>query len=297
MNKISIKVNNNLNYISGEKMISLCIKTNNKKAIEFLKNNINRINLDNIYFSDINFSKFNNFIIHYKGSFDSIFYNNLADIIVDLIISIYEPQIIRNLIFSDYFYFDNLDMNSIYKSCLNTLNSDEYSERKQTLWISVLKYLTNNKSIYLYGFINFRIKEYLKYLNNAIDNCVNQFVISKEYSNFIDLVQTYINTNIPNTETLHLIYYNNEKAILLDKDKNIINPIEKNLNYLSDISFSSNDYTLNTILSLLPEELIIHIFSKEDEFINTLKLIFGNKIKICYGCELCSLYKNKLTSI
>lgn len=94
------------------------------------------------------------------------------------------------------------------------------------------------------------------------------------------------------TDVLHLIYMNGE-SILLDKDKNIVQE-DTNINnakYLSDITFSSNDIALNTLLSMLPKKIEIHVIDKEDEFINTLKLIFENRIKICSECGICRTYK------
>ena len=81
------------------------------------------------------------------------------------------------------------------------------------------------------------------------------------------------------------------------KSKNIIkfNPHSLNSKYLSDISFSSNDYALNTLLTLLPKKLYIHIIDNEDDFINTLKLIFNSKVFICTDCDLCNLYKLQVT--
>ena len=61
---------------------------------------------------------------------------------------------------------------------------------------------------------------------------------------------------------------------------------------MSDITFSSNDYCLNTLLNILPKQIFIHLIdSNEDEFINTLKNIFGKKVTICFECELCKKYK------
>ena len=47
----------------------------------------------------------------------------------------------------------------------------------------------------------------------------------------------------------------------LDENKNII-PLDDSIyqaKYLSDISFSKNDYTLNTLLTLLPKKIYIHL--------------------------------------
>ena len=63
--------------------------------------------------------------------------------------------------------------------------------------------------------------------------------------------------------------------------------------YLSDISFSSNDLALNLLLTLLPQKLYIHVLDEEDDFINTLKLIFDSRVYICTDCDLCNLYKQK----
>ena len=83
------------------------------------------------------------------------------------------------------------------------------------------------------------------------------------------------------------------ESILLDENKNTIS-LNDNIfdaKYLSDISFSSNDYALNALLTLLPQKIEIHLIGYEDEFINTLKLIFGKRISICKDCNLCKTYK------
>ena len=88
--------------------------------------------------------------------------------------------------------------------------------------------------------------------------------------------------------------YLNKESILLDKDKNIISIKDHifDAKYLSDISFSSNDYCLNTLLNLLPQTLNIHLVDNfEDEFITTLKLIFENKVRICNDCDICRVYR------
>ena len=132
----------------------------------------------------------------------------------------------------------------------------------------------------------------MEYLDNIVDMAVNKYIIEKEYKEFISLLKVYVNTTETKTDILNLIYVHGE-SILLDKQNNIIQ-IEGNINnakYLSDISFSSNDIALNTLLSMLPKKIEVHLIDKEDEFINTLKLIFENRIMICTDCSICNTYK------
>ena len=130
-------------------------------------------------------------------------------------------------------------------------------------------------------------------LDRIVTESVNQFVVEKEYNEFISLLKLYINSQTSNCNLVHLIYLKNE-SILLDENKEIIN-ISKdifNAKYLSDISFSSNDFTLNSLLTLLPNKIYIHIINCcVDEFITTLQSIFENRINICKECSICNLYK------
>ena len=83
---------------------------------------------------------------------------------------------------------------------------------------------------------------------------------------------------------------------MLDENKNIIKIEDDLLNskYLSDITFSSNDYTLNTLLNLVPKKIHIHLVDENiDEFINTIKLIFEERVDFCNDCEICKIYQKR----
>lgn len=288
-------------------MVSLCIKTNKINVINYLMNSIKDINLDNIVFVKRDFSKYTNIIVHYLGNSIPIFYSEITSVLSDCIIDNYEKQIIHNLLLLNYFYFDDDDICDIENNCIQMLTShkskndkdyssfsvfDDIENRKNYLWCAILKYILNNKSIFLDGFTTFRISNYINCIDNLVDFSVSQFVINREYSEFVNLLKIYINSKVPEVDLVHLIYIN-EESILLDKDKNIISLTKNNLDthYLSDISFSSNDYALNSLLSLLPSRIIIHLISSSDDFINTIKLIFGDRVTLCTDCNICKTYK------
>ena len=137
----------------------------------------------------------------------------------------------------------------------------------------------------------------MKNLDYVIDISVNKFLIEKEYNEFVDMLKLYVSMTPPKASIVHLIYHN-EETILLDSNRNIIKTEDEKFKakYLSDISFSSNDYALNTLLNLTPKKLIIHLIECEsNEFINTLKLIFENRCEFCSECEICSMYSRLLT--
>lgn len=209
--------------------------------------------------------------------------------IIDVITQFYQDKITRRIVNLNYFYFDDFERNIIFENCKEFLHQDEIEEK---IFPSIKKFLKDNRNIVLEGVVNFRVRNYIEYLDNIVDMAVNKYIIEKEYKEFISLLKIYVNTTEAKTDIMHLIYVNGE-SILLDKQKSIIQ-IDSNINnakYLSDISFSSNDIALNTLLSMLPKKIEVHLIDEEDEFINTLKLIFENRVMICTDCSICNTYK------
>lgn len=272
-------------------MQSICVKTNDTIIINYLLENIKKMKLDDVYFSSYSFKIYDNIIIHYKGKNICKFYNSFSDILINTIIEFYEKNFLSYLFNVNYFYFTSEDKKLILDDCMCSLSEEYDLERRQYLYVPLLKYITSSKSLVLEGFVNFRLSNYISFLNNLIDEKVNSFLINKEYLEFISLLKQYVSNNDYHTDTVHLIYSKKE-SILLDSDLNIITTNNiLNAKYLSDITFSSNDFTLNTLLSILPKQINLHILDKEDEFITTIKSVFGKRIQPCYDCILCSKYK------
>lgn len=276
-------------------MKSFCIKTNNDHIINYLLNNLACMNFEDIYFIDKKFKIYKNVIIHYKGTNESEFLNLISSLISDCILLFFEPLLIKRCINLNYFYFDDFEKKLIEKNSYNYIQIDEddtLKYRKDEIWVNVLNYLLENKSMILDGFVNFRLENYLDTINDIVDYSVNKYIVEKEYTEFINLLKIYIDSKQSEADLVHLVYTNGE-SILLDSGRNIISLSDNifNAKYLSDISFSSNDYALNALLTLLPKRIELHVIGYEDEFINTLKLIFGNRIFICKDCNICRTYK------
>ena len=273
-------------------MKSFCIKTNNREIIDYLLNKFDKIDFANISYIDKKFKIYINFIVHYTGEELDEFYKILCNIITDTILQFYEINIIKRILSFNYFYFDELERKKIEEICIESLENNKLKNRNKTIYSKVQKYLKKNKSMILDGFVTFRIREYIEKIDELVDEGVNKYIIEKEYAEFISLLKMYVNSKDPETEEIHLIYTNGE-SILLDKNKDIITISNNNFNakYLSDITFSSNDFALNALLSLLPKKINIHLITKKDEFIDTLCLIFENRVYMCTDCNICRTYK------
>lgn len=278
-------------------MKSVCIKINNSNLLNYLLSELDYIEIEPIYISSNEFKHYKNIIVHYRGNEDDRFIHEISCILSCLVIDELEETFLKKLILKNYFYFNSNERKHILDMCFDFF-TDEFNfyfdEKYNCLINSFENYLNNNKSIILSGFINFRIKNYISVLENIVDKAVNAFVIEKEYFEFVSLLKMYINSQKCSSDIIHLIY-NNGNSILLDENKNIINISDDifKAKYLSDISFSSNDFALNSLLTLLPKKIHIHLIdSCVDEFIHTLGLIFENRVEICNDCNICKIYKS-----
>ena len=279
-------------------MSSLCIKTNNEDILKYLQNEISEFNMLNVFYSMNEFKSYKNIIIHYKGIDNELFYTKLATILSYLVIDFFESNITKQILTTNYFYFDNSEFSKILNLCTENLcDSDEFSfqNRQLLLFDAFYDYITTHHSIVLSGFINFRLSNYRNLIEDLIDFSVNEFIIEREYLEFISLLRIYINSQPTTSHTIHLVSLD-YTCFLLDENLQHIN-IDKNaLNakYLSDVSFSNNDYVLNTLLNLLPKKIYLHLVSPFSnlDFINTLQLIFEKRIELCNDCNICTLYKS-----
>ena len=279
-------------------MKSICIKLSNEKSVQYLLEQFNKFEIKNIYFSCKKFKIYYNVIVHYNEKNISEFLKSLSTTLTFFIIDMYEKNIIDNLIKSEYFYFNISERNKIANITYEDLyNTEEAvyspSERFDGIYKAIYNYFLNNHSILLKGFVPFRLKNYFEQLLEQIDKSVNKYIIEKEYTEFISLLKIYVKSEVSSCNEVHLIYINS-KTLLLDENKNIIK-IDENIlsrKYLSDISFSSNDYILNTLLNLIPKKIYIHTMNDTtDEFINTIKLIFEDRVSLCDDCSICKIYK------
>ncbi len=281
-------------------MKSLCFKNNNAEIISYLIDRFSTSNIDSLCISNKKFKLYNNVIIHYSLDNCEFFYDRVSSILTECIIEFYELKLLKRILEYNYFYFSSQEKRQILKDAKDFIANDDITRDDTyfSIYYQVLDYIKNNKSVVIEGLVNFRLQNYMKDLDYAVDICVNKFLIEKEYNEFVNILKLYVSITPCNASIVHLIYHNGD-SILLDEEKNIIK-VDDNVfkaKYLSDITFSSNDYALNTLLSIVPKKLIIHLVQgKEDdkEFINTLKLIFEDRCEICTECAICNLYKRAI---
>ena len=280
-------------------MKSLALKTSNKTLIQYLNDELSTSTFDNVYYTIKHYKNYTNCIVHYTRNDYSSFYDFICNIITNYVLENCETKILKRLLNLYYFYFNDIEKKDILNVCNEIIQNKDYNEydyRYEQIYISLYDYISNNKNIFIDGFIDFRLINYSKSLTDLLDIGVKKYLIDKEYNEFVSLLKAYISLNESSCDIVHIIY-NKNNVFLLDENLTKID-IFHNLKInmcMSDISFSDNDYILNTLLSLLPKRIVAHSYDNcNDEFINTLKMIFENRLEFCSDCNICNLFSVNL---
>ena len=158
-------------------MKSVCIKTNDAEIIDYLITTFEKLPM-NFCISNYKFKMYDNVIVHDLGNNEKEFIEVVSIVIKSAIEKFYESDILKKCIKQNYFYLNDLEQDYVLKISNQIMNlpDNKIGYKNQILKNLIKDYITENKSIILDGFMNFRVKEYKELLDNIIDVSVVSFL-------------------------------------------------------------------------------------------------------------------------
>lgn len=223
-----------------------------------------------------------------------------CNLLADFILWKYEEKLISRIINSNYCYFNALDKKNILNFAIENIKSDKsifsslYHIRRRNIIIRKLnEYFDSADSMVLDGFINFRLKDYMKELEEVVDKAVDDFLMEREYKEFIRLLKYFVEIQEPKLSMVHVLTRYDGKYMLLDENKNeIVNECIKEFAHeVEEGEINHDDLLVSSLITLAPYRIIIHLTAKfkNKELLETIKSVFADKVVICNGCDLCAM--------
>jgi len=262
-----------------------------------------KLSKDNItfyycYLDDEALLKENNF-----NKFKHRFISSIANALSDIIINYWEPELIRRIIKENYYYFNKSEQERIFDFASSILNYNEISgkqdisfqiKRKTFVLHKVQEFLSNNGLIIIDGFVNFRLKEYIRQLEDTVEIAIDEFLMDKEYNEFIKLLRHFVDLQEPKRDLVNVVFSNN-KIILMDENLNFIEK-DSSFDFIAneDPDVNMDDITVSTLINIAPRRITIHGFNGNEkrEVANALYNIFEGRVRFCNHCELCAKSKS-----
>jgi len=230
------------------------------------------------------------------------FRHYVANALSDVIINEWERSLIRRMIRTGYYYFSEQEQDSIYNYARRGLtgetgDGDKEADflykinRKGRVLEKLLEYLKSNNELVIEGFITFRLREYVADLEDAVDRAVDDFLLEREYHEFIRLLKYFVEAQEPKLDLVHVFLSPDGTFKLVDSQQNVINNeyLEEFVAEMIDSEVNYEDLLVSALITIAPKTLTVHTRKVEgpDETLETIRNVFGNRAKFCYGCPLC----------
>ncbi|MCR2045266.1 putative sporulation protein YtxC [Anaerosalibacter massiliensis] len=270
-------------------MLSIGLKEN-KVHIEDIVNNYDfgeNIEIKEEKINDRFFLKFYN---EYK---DENFYNNLSIFITEIIIEYYLKDMILKEVFMNYVNFNREEKIEIVQLAYKNLYSEEgITKERELIFKEVYDYISVTNMMLIDGFVSFRLKSMDEMINQIIKRSIDEFSAVKEYREFINILQYFVDIQEPKIDLVNVLIENGEYK-LYDKDNNKIDGdfLKDIINELSEDGINKEDILISSLITIAPKHIIIHVTEehKNDEIVDIIQNVFMENVDFCKGCELCNI--------
>ncbi|MSS43814.1 hypothetical protein FYJ27_08760 [Anaerosalibacter bizertensis] len=232
------------------------------------------------------------FLIFYFEGKEEEFYNIISLFISEIIFEYYLKEIILKDVFMKYKNFNRDEKVEIVQLAYKNLyNENEFVKEKELIFKEVYDYISINDLMIIDGFVSFRLKSRDKIINEIIKRSIDEFSAVKEYREFINILQYFIDIQEPKIDLINVVIDDEYK--LYDKENNLIDNdfFSDIISELSDDGINEDDILISSIITIAPQRLIIHVNeeNKDKEIVDILQSVFIDKVEFCKGCNLCNI--------
>ena len=219
----------------------------------------------------------------------------LSEVILDHL----EEEIARRIVREGYNHFPRDEYEALLASVTEELHSEgkgyglvDRSSRRLFVAQHLKEYLETHDQVNLEGFVRFRLKEYTSEIEEAVDRAVDGYMMEKEYGEFIRLLRYFVETQAPQADEVNVIVSADGQFWLADAqgqrvksshlDELVIEMVDGDIEY--------EDVLMSNLITMAPSSVVIHQpegVEVPGTYIETIKSVFGDRVRTCYGCQLC----------
>lgn len=236
-------------------------------------------------------------------SFDQyrdLFYSYASNIIYNFISREYESEIVEKVLKENYDYLDICDMEEIKQRTVAIISGTGIFTTeglvfsiscKNNILRKIEEFLQESVEIILDGFITFRLKDISNDIADILDRVVEEYILEKEYSEFVKLLKYFVDIQESKYEIINILI-NTTGDFIVEDDKfsNITKEFFQDFDIESfNGEVSPSDILISALITCAPKKIVVHGIenSKNQEVIDTVRSIFGEKLVICTGCDSC----------
>lgn len=231
----------------------------------------------------------------------------VSNILYNVVVEEYCKRDLQSFIADTYFFLKYDEMKDIKEISSKSLKDEGLfmdenlvfcMNKKNAILKKIINCIEENKEINIKGFITFRMKELRKDLECIIDKIVENYMVEKEYNEFIKLLKYFVEIQESKIDEVNIIVKGNGEYLIQDENGNDI--LEQLFSELSEARYtgtvSVEDMLISGLITNAPQKVIIHCEENCDnkELLDTIKNVFLDRVTFCSSCKICEGIKNTL---
>jgi putative sporulation protein YtxC len=213
----------------------------------------------------------------------------IAEAISDIIVNQAVGWIIGRIIEKYYSYFDPQEKKEIKRIAYGILEREENVDtfkkiKKREISKKAKDFIEENNHIDIEGFINFRLKNFVGELGEVVDKAVDEFLMQKEYNEFVGLLKYFVELQDSKLEVLNVVVDKTGKFHLYDEDYELLSSeyIKEITGELQEGVVTDEDALMSILITIAPQKILFHSSSylKNKEILDTIKKVFADRVEI-----------------
>lgn len=164
--------------------------------------------------------------------------------------------------------------------------------RKTSLVTQILGCLDRSPVFDIEGFLRFRAQEYRGEVKKAVEFAIDEYVVEKEYLEFIQLLKHFVDSQKPRLDSLHVGITTQGKFHLYNNEG-----VKVTHEYLEDYQLDNvqelgyEDLLISALIAVAPRQITLHIrYEGYQDTLQTIRSVFGDCVSDCRGCSLCEKF-------
>lgn len=218
----------------------------------------------------------------------------VSNIMYKIIIEKYRKKELFEFLTDNYFFLRQSELLELEEIIMKVLRLENFDEGNDFLYYSniineiidkIKVCIEENNEFNINGFLLFRMKDLRLNIEVLIDRVIENYIIDKEYEEFIRLLKYFVNIQDSKLSEVNLTIQSLGEYSLTDGEGN--NILDEFIQELTGckigVDANMEDIIISGLITNSPERIIIHSKEKclNKEFIDTIVKVFGNKVTFC----------------
>lgn len=212
----------------------------------------------------------------------------LARLVVDRV----EPHLLARMVARHYSFLPRADREALVSLAAQHVEQAGPACRRpariQRVQHALTAYLTTEDRLHLHGFVRFRLAGYLEDLEDAVDRAVDDFLLEREYREFLQLLRYFLDSQPVRVPVAHVLLVGPGRFALVDEAGHPL-PQAGATGWWLPAPHTKEDWLLTALLEIAPGQVVLHGCTAhlDGDGLHTLRRVFGERLRTCPGCELC----------